>query len=86
LPDVRSVDQRAAIQASNPETVREFGKKHGRVLIRLLVSNGANVLGRQKDCQANVCCRAIDFEGGIPEEGINKTFNFFEIPPCGISG
>jgi hypothetical protein len=22
----------------------------------------------------------------IPEEGINKTFNFFGIPPCGISG
>ena len=42
--------------------VREFGKKHGGVLIRLIVSNGANVLGRQKDCQANVCCRATDFE------------------------
>src|SRR5262249_11237806 len=57
-----SVDQRAAVQASNLETVREFGMKHGGVLIRLIVSNGANVLGRQKNCQANVCCRAADSE------------------------
>ena len=62
IAGVRSVDQGAAVQASNLETIREFGKKHGGVLIRLIVSNGANVLGRQKDCQANVCCRATDFE------------------------
>ena len=62
IVDVRSVDQRAAVQASNLETVRDFGKKHRGVLIRLIMSNGANVLGRQKDCQANVCCRATDYE------------------------
>jgi hypothetical protein len=43
LPDVLSDDQRDAVQASNLETVREFGKKDGGVLIRLIVSNGANV-------------------------------------------
>ena len=62
MPDVRSADRRAAVQASNHETVWEFGKKHGAVLIRLIVSNGANVLGRQKDCQAHVSCRATDSE------------------------
>jgi hypothetical protein len=36
------------VQASNLETVREFGKKHGGILIRLIVSTGANVLGRQR--------------------------------------
>ena len=28
-------------------------------------SNGANVFGRQKDCQANVCCRATDSEESL---------------------
>ena len=50
------------IIGSRCKQVREFGKKHGGVLIRLIVSNGANVLGRQKDSQANVCCRATDSE------------------------
>jgi hypothetical protein len=55
-------NQRAAVQASNLETVREFGSEQCGVLVRLIVSNGANVLGRQKDCQAHVSCRATDSE------------------------
>jgi len=30
--------------------------------MRLIVSNGADVHERQKDCQVNVCCRATDSE------------------------
>ena len=37
IAELRTVDQRAALQASNLETVREFGKKPGEDLIRLIV-------------------------------------------------
>jgi hypothetical protein len=49
------------IQASNLETVREFGKNTAGYLFASSCRM-ALVLGRQKDCQANVCCRATDSE------------------------
>jgi hypothetical protein len=76
MPDVRSVDQGALFKASNLKTVWEFGQEHTAAYVFVSSCRMAQTsFGVKRTVKAT---SAVEQPTARAEEGISKTFNFFE--------